>query len=624
MPSIDCEDQELLEGFLAETTELLEKLDDDLVALEKSSEDTELLNRIFRSIHTVKGASSFLGFDQLVKVTHKTEDVLNRFRKRELTVTPEFMDIILEATELVKLLVSDIKAGEIQEREIESTIARLLPLLAENAQAQPATAVSPEPAESVAEVVSAAEPAAEITAGQSSPTPAPEPSPVPVSDAAPPSSPPPETAPAVPQKTDGSMPVKKIPAPPKPVEAKGGDDLSDNTTIRVDVKRLDDLMNQVGELVLERNRMIQINLNLQQVDTSRAEFNDEFGKLTKRMNFVTSELQMQVLKMRMLPVEKVFKKFPRIVRTMARDLGKEVDLQIRGEETELDRSVVDEIGDPLIHLIRNALDHGLETPAVRMAAGKSRGGTLVLSAAHEGNQIVISIKDDGNGIDTDRVGRKAIEKGLISEDQLASMSQRELFDLIFLPGFSTKDKASDLSGRGVGMDVVKTNIKKLNGLIEIKSEKGKGSEFILRLPLTLAIIQSLLVDVEGEVYSIPLSSVLESLKVDQRQFHLIGNREILKLRDMVLPLVRLDRVFGVERRTELNDFCYVVVVGTVEKRIGLVVTRLVGQQEVAIKSLGRYLANIPGIAGSTILGDGRVALIIDPVGLIEGGDGTGR
>jgi two-component system chemotaxis sensor kinase CheA len=619
MPPIDCEDQELLEGFLAETTELLEKLDDDLVALEKSSDDTELLNRIFRSIHTVKGASSFLGFDLLVMVTHKTEDVLNRLRKRELTVTPEFMDIILEATELVKLLVSDIKAGEIQDREIESTIAKLLPLLAENAQAQTVPVSAALPVEPSAEVLAAAEPAARNTIEQPASATAPE-----SSDANAPPQHQPEPAATVPQKNVENMLVKKVLAPPKPVETKGGDELSDNTTIRVDVKRLDDLMNQVGELVLERNRMIQINQDLQQGEAARADFNDDFGKLTKRMNFVTSELQMQVLKMRMLPVDKVFKKFPRIVRTMARDLGKEVDLQIRGEETELDRSVVDEIGDPLIHLIRNAMDHGLETPEERVAAGKPRGGTLVLAAAHEGNQIIISIKDDGNGIDTDRVGRKAVEKGLLSEDQLAGMSQRELFDLIFLPGFSTKDKASDLSGRGVGMDVVKTNIKKLNGLIEIKSEKGKGSEFILRLPLTLAIIQSLLVDVEGEVYSIPLSSVLESLKVDQRQFHLIGNREILKLRDMVLPLVRLDRVFGVERCEEPNNFCYVVVVGTVEKRIGLVVTRLVGQQEVAIKSLGKYLANIPGIAGSTILGDGRVALIIDPVSLIENGEGAGR
>lgn len=613
MPPIDCEDQELLEGFLAETTELLEKLDDDLITLEKSSDDTDLMNRIFRSIHTIKGASSFLGFDLLVKVTHKTEDVLNRLRKGELTVNPEIMDVILEATDLVKLLVSDIKAGEIQERETESTISKLLPFLSEAAvpaQAQAApTAAAPESGN-----------AARQTTGEQ----AEAATSVPVDMPAPPVAEPAaevKDTPLPPQKSGGEIVPKKASPPPKPAEGKG-EDLSDNTTVRVDVKRLDDLMNQVGELVLERNRMIQINQNLQQGDVNKDDFNEEFGKLTKRMNFVTSELQMQVLKMRMLPVEKVFKKFPRIVRSMARDLGKEVDLQIFGEETELDRSVVDEIGDPLIHLIRNAMDHGLETPDERVASGKSRVGTLVLAAVHEGNQIIISIKDDGRGIDTDRVGRKAVEKGLLTEEQLAAMSQREMFDLIFLPGFSTKEKATDLSGRGVGMDVVKTNIKKLNGIIEIKSEKGLGSEFILRLPLTLAIIQSLLVEVEGEVYSIPLSSVLETLRVDQRQFHMIGGQELLKLRDIVLPLIRLQKIFKVQQRYEKNDYCYVVVVGAADKRMGLVVTRLVGQQEVAIKSLGSYLANIAGIAGSTILGDGQVALIVDPVGLIDSIEGN--
>ncbi|MBV5338870.1 MAG: chemotaxis protein CheA [Deltaproteobacteria bacterium] len=604
MPPIDCEDQELLDGFLAETTELLEKLDDDLITLEKDSDDTELMNRIFRSIHTIKGASSFLGFDLLVKVAHKTEDVLNRLRKGELVVTPEIMDVILEATDLVKILVSDIKAGDIQERETEGTINKLLPFLTVAAAAvvqpplQPTTAT--EPVVTPPSVTPSSEPAAAPEA---------------VADSAP--SQPPGAAPLPVPKPAADAPKKTAP-PPKPVQGKGGgDDLSDNTTVRVDVKRLDDLMNQVGELVLERNRMIQINQDLQQNEVNRVDFNEDFGKLTKRMSFVTSELQMQVLKMRMLPVEKVFKKFPRIVRSMSRDLGKEVDLQIVGEETELDRSVVDEIGDPLIHLIRNAMDHGLETPEERLAAGKSRGGTLVLAAVHEGNQIIISIKDDGRGIDTERVGRKAIEKGLITEEQFTAMGQREVFDLLFLPGFSTKEKATDLSGRGVGMDVVKTNIKKLNGLIEIKSTKGAGSEFILRLPLTLAIIQSLLVEVVGEIYSIPLSSVLETIRVDQRKFHLIGGQEVLKLRDIVLPLIRLQKVFNVQPRGETEDFCYVVVVGAAEKRMGLVVTRLVGQQEVAIKSLGNYLANIPGIAGSTILGDGRVALIIDPVAMSE-------
>lgn len=606
---IDCEDQELLEGFLAETTELLEKLDDDLIALEKSSDDPELMNRIFRSIHTVKGASSFLGFDLLVRVTHKTEDVLNRLRKGEITLSSETMDVILEATDLVKTLVSDIKAGEIVDREIETTVNKLIPFLSDQPPVQQQTtqsATAPAPPESAAEPAVHGTPAPDQAASTTDSTPEPEPPP---SAAMPPA--PIRPAPEASKKT----------APPKTNE-KGSDDLSDNTTVRVDVKRLDDLMNQVGELVLERNRMIQLNQDLQGGSSDQIMFGEEFGKLTKRMSFVTSELQMQVLKMRMIPVEKVFKKFPRIVRSLARDLSKEVDLQILGEETELDRSVVDEIGDPLIHLIRNALDHGLETPDDRLAAGKPRTGTLILAAVHEGNSIIISIKDDGRGIDTDRVGRKAVEKGLVTEDQLAAMSQREMFDLIFLPGFSTKDQASDLSGRGVGMDVVKTNIKKLNGLIEIKSEKGLGSEFILRLPLTLAIIQSLLVEVEGEIYSIPLASVLETLRVDQRQFHVIGGQEVLKLRDIVLPLIRLEQVFNVKRCHEPQDFCYIVVIGSADKRVGLVVTRLVGQQEVAIKSLGKYLANVAGIAGSTILGDGRVALIVDPVGMVDGGEGT--
>ena len=597
--AIDCEDQELLEGFLAETTELLEKLDDDLISLEKNPEDADLMNRIFRSIHTVKGASSFLGFDSLVKVTHKTEDVLNRLRKSELTLTSEIMDVVLEAVDLVKTLVGDIKAGEIVERELDDTILKLIPFLSENAVEAtvlaPVFALKEEDAEPAAEAASQPEAAA----AQPSPPQQPE------------TTLPQTVAPKA--KAVSTAPQIKEPAKPAP---RGGEELADNSTVRVDVKRLDDLMNQVGELVLERNRMIQLHSDYQS-GLDPAGFGDDFGKLSKRLNFVTSELQMQVLKMRMLPVEKVFKKFPRIVRNLARDLGKEVDLQIVGEETELDRSVVDEIGDPLIHLIRNALDHGLETPDQRLEAGKSRTGTVVLSAAHEGNQIVISIKDDGRGIDPERVSRKAIEKGLLTEEQLANMGASEILDLLFLPGFSTKDQATDLSGRGVGMDVVRTNIRKLNGIIEIKNDLGRGSEFILKLPLTLAIIQSLLVEVESEVYSIPLSSVIETLRVSGQEFHMVGGQEVLKLRDSVLPLLRLQRIFNCAERYADRDTYYVVIVGVGEKRIGLVVTRLLGQQEVAIKSLGKFLANLPGIGGSTIMGDGRVALIVDPMGLIS-------
>jgi len=583
---------------MTETTELLDKLDDDLVALEKDPTDKELLNGIFRSIHTVKGASSFLGFDLLVKVTHKTEDVLNRLRKGEMVVNPEIMDVILEAVDLVKLLLGDIKGGEIVEREVDGTISKLLPLMSETIREATVS--------SSASTVSMPEDTAPRQASDADgPLLAIQPEIiVPVS--------------AV--EAEPRQPVAKAAAPPpKEVKAKS-EDLSDNTTVRIDVKRIDDLMNLVGELVLERNRMLQLETDLKSGD-DLVRFNEEFSKLAKRLNFVTSEVQMQVLKIRMIPVEKIFKKFPRIVRSLARDLGKEVQLQLIGEETELDRSVVDEIGDPLTHLIRNAMDHGLETPEERLAAGKSRHGTVVLSAVHEGNQIVISIKDDGRGINQDRVVAKALEKGLVTQAQLAGMGTREILDLVFLPGFSTKEVATDMSGRGVGMDVVRTNIKKLNGTIEIRNEPGRGSQFLLRLPLTLAIIQSLLVDVHSEIYCIPLSAVFETIRVEAREFHMVGGQEVLKLRDSVLPLIRLKRIFGVQALADIDASCYVVVVGVAEKRIGLVVSRLLGQQEVAIKSLGRYLADIPGIAGSTILGDGRVALIVDPVGLLEGSEG---
>ncbi len=580
--SVLCDDQELLDEFLTEATELLEKIDDDLITLEKFPGDMELLNRIFRSIHTVKGAASFLEFELLVKVTHKTEDVLNRLRKGELAPHPAIMDVILDAVTMVKILINDIKGEELKERPIDGIIVRLMAVLAENV----------------------VEGAAEIVTGVlvvATPHTAPEQEPVAL-----------DLLVTLPESSGTSISDELAPpAAPAGTTKASGEELTDKATVRVDVKRVDDLMNQVGELVLERNRMMQLTSDYQN-EINLDAFGEELAKLSKRMNFVTSELQMQILKMRLIPVGNVFKKFPRIVRNMARDLGKMVELQVFGEDTELDRSVVDLISDPLIHLLRNAMDHGVETPQERAVAGKPPTGSVVLSAHHEGNRIIISIKDDGRGIDCERVAAKALEKGLITPDQLSAMSTREILSLIFLPGFSTKDVASDLSGRGVGMDVVRTNIEKLNGVIEIKNEQGQGSEFILQLPLTLAIIQSLLVEVERETYSIPLSAVLETLRVNAGDFHTIAGRKFLQLRDSVLPIVALAETFHVSQETQHKDFCYVVVVAVAEKKIGLMVSRLLGQQEVAIKSLGNYLANVPGIAGSTIMGDGRVALIVDP------------
>jgi two-component system chemotaxis sensor kinase CheA len=603
-----CDDQELLEEFLTEATELLEQLDDDLITLERVPGDMELLNRIFRSIHTVKGAASFLEFELLVKVTHKTEDVLNKLRKGELAPHPANMDVILEAINLVKVLINDIKGGELKERPVDGIIDRLVAILTVNiVEGAAETPLIEQP------TVSLASAEADATTPQSQ-LPAPESGGCPIAEEAPS---------AVVASEPAELPAVAASEHTQPAAAAKttGEELTDKSTVRVDVKRVDDLMNQVGELVLERNRMMQLASDYQN-ETNPVVFGEEFAKLAKRMNFVTSELQMQVLKMRLIPVGNVFKKFPRIVRNLARDLGKKVELRVFGEDTELDRSVVDQISDPLIHLLRNSMDHGLETPEERVAAGKPPSGTIVLSARHEGNRIIISIKDDGRGIDCDRVATKALEKGLITQDQLANMSQNELLGIIFLPGFSTKEVASDLSGRGVGMDVVRTNIEKLNGTIDIKNEKGQGSEFILKLPLTLAIIQSLLVEVERETYSIPLSAVLETIRVDAGDFHIIGGRKVLRLRESVLPIVTLAETFNVKKDARRSNFCYVVVVGVAERKLGLVVSRLLGQQEVAIKSLGNYLANVPGIAGSTIMGDGRVALIVDPAKLTSLGETT--
>lgn len=584
--AISPEDRELIEEFLVESGELLDKIDDDLIVLEKFQDDCELLNRIFRSIHTVKGAASFLEFEQLVGVSHVTEDVLNKLRKGELRLSPTIMDVILEAIDLIKLLLNDIRTDNMIVRPIEATIGSLRSILDSDVAL----------GDGAPEAIATGHPPC-ITRDQEAES----------TELA-------ATEEAQSRAINGDSAFSAAPAAPS--SKARPEEQHDKSTFRVDVKRVDELMNQVGELVLERNRMNQLCIDFQE-GSDPDEFGEELAKLSKRISFVTGELQMQVLKMRLIPVGNVFKKFPRIIRNLARDLGKQVDLLISGEETELDRSVVDEIGDPLIHLLRNAMDHGLESVAERRTAGKPETGTIELSARHEGNQIIISIRDDGHGIDADRVAAKAVEKGVVSQEHLATMGTEEIFELIFMPGFSTKDIASDLSGRGVGLDVVRTNINNLNGIIQIKSEPGAGTEFILKLPLTLAIIQSLLVEVSGESYSIPLSSVIETVRVREEDFNSVGGQEVLRLRDRVLPLIRLQNIFGISTPNTAAEYSYVVVVGAAEKRVGIVVSRLLGQHEIAIKSLGSYLADVPAIAGSTILGDGSVALIIDPVKLVD-------
>ncbi|KAA0257108.1 hybrid sensor histidine kinase/response regulator [Deferribacter autotrophicus] len=543
---------DLIQDFLIETEELIEQLDQDLVELEQRKDDLDLLNKIFRAAHTIKGSSSFLGFDKLTEVTHVAEEILNKLRKGDMVVTTEVMDVLLEFVDCVKRIVEDIKNGTDSTDTTE--IVKKLKLVNEG------KALKKEPQKDV-------------------------------------------------QKAEKSKTAKKnepsqISKITKAIEQ----------TIRVDVNRLDTLMNLVGELVLSRNRIAQIS----------AEFEKKFDgdflveqliETTSHLGLITTELQLAVMKTRMVPIGKVFNKFPRMVRDLCRELNKEIDLIISGEDTELDKSVVEEIGDPLIHMLRNAVDHGIEPPEERLKKGKPEKGTVYLTAYHEGNHIVIEIRDDGRGMDPEKLKKKAIEKGVITPEEAKTLSKEEAFGLIFKPGFSTSEKVTGVSGRGVGMDVVKTNIEKLNGIIQIESEIDKGTTFRMKLPLTLAIIQALLVEVSGEVFAVPIVSVIETVKIDENEIHNFEGREVLKLRESVLSLVRINEVFELE--PTFSNEMYVVVVALAEKRVGFVVDRLIGQEEIVIKSLGEYLGGTVGIAGATIMGDGTVRLILDVAGIMD-------
>lgn len=557
--------QELVQDFLVETNEIIENLDHDLVELESNQNDLELLNKIFRGAHTMKGSSSFLGFNKLAELTHHAEDILNKLRKGEMVVTREIMDTLLEFIDKTKQIISDIENGT-DTTDCSSVIENLK--LASEGKLTAIVKAAP------------AAPAPQAAQPAQAPAPAPQPKAAPKQEAAKP--------------THQATQVEQ--------------------TIRVDVSRLDSLVNLVGELVLSRNMLSQIAGELEN------KFENEYLVeqllvATNAIGMNTTELQLAIMKTRMIAIGKVFNKFPRVVRDIARDTGKEIELIISGEETELDKQVIESIGDPLLHMIRNSCDHGVETPEVRLAKGKPRMGTVNLSAYHEGNHVVIEIKDDGAGMDPDKLKRKAIEKGVITVDEANNMDDKQAFSLIFKAGFSTAEKITNISGRGVGMDVVRTNIEKLNGIITIDSKINEGSTFYLKLPLTLAIIQALLVEVAGETFAIPLASVVETVRITNEEIHSFEGSEVLKLRDRVLSLIRLDEAFALDELEQ--DEIYVVVVALAEKQLGFIVDKLIGQEEIVIKSLGDYLGGNPGIAGATITGDGRVRLILDVAGVIE-------
>ena len=631
--------KEIMEDFLIEAFELIEQIDHDLVELESNPEDLELLNRIFRVAHTVKGSSSFLNFDVLTELTHHMEDVLNKARKGELKITPDIMDVVLESVDMMKGLLESIRdngsdsAAGIDIKNICVRLTQISEGEAPSAAAEAPAAPSPEPVKEPEPVAPAVEAAPEVSdaelsklsdseveaeierllkvrkaedqARRASKGIAPK-SPEEIAPAAS-TAPAPAAKPAPSRERDAD---KKVPA------ASSSSAVAQEQTIRVEVKRLDHLMNLIGELVLGKNRLLKIYDDVEERYEGE-KFLEELNQVVSSLSLVTTDIQLAVMKTRMLPIAKVFNKFPRMIRDLSRELGKQIDLEISGEETELDKSIVEEIGDPLVHIIRNSCDHGIEDPETRKAMGKPEKGLVQLKAYNEGNHIVVEIVDDGKGLDADMLKAKSIEKGIITEREADAMSEKEAFGLIFKPGFSTAAKVTNVSGRGVGMDVVKTNIEKLNGIIDIESEVGKGTVMKLKIPLTLAIIQSLLVGTQEEFYAIPLASVLETVRVPIDDIYTIDGKNVLRLRDEVLSLVRLSDVFGVNKVFDGGDQTYVVIIGVAEAKLGIIVDTLVGQEEIVIKSMGDYLQNIPGIAGATIRGDGRVTLIIDVGAMME-------
>ncbi len=613
--------QEILNDFLAESTEMLEALDQHFVKLEAEPSNTELLNEIFRCMHSMKGSAGFLGFTHLVEVAHQGESLLNKLRQGEITVSPFIIDIILEAVDAVKALQADIRAtGEDTHVETDMIVNKLTLTMESAADLCP-----PLPA-TVTEKTESASLSSFVSSPPKDAKPSEEPDGVATSlvtnpdsndkdDANDMSAPPMESAPGLSEVLDKMKEAaSRTLQAAHPISNKPAGGKEEDQTVRVETRRLDHVMNLVGELVLNRNRLMKLGVGLEEQFETNGLVR-ELGVTLAQLNLVTSDLQLAVMKTRMVPIRKVFSRFPRLVRDVASKLGKHVRLELAGEDTEVDKSVADELGDPLVHLVRNSMDHGLESGEERKLKGKSPEGYVRLSAYQEGNSIVIRVEDDGRGLQVDKIAAKAVAKGLVSEADLSAMTPKDIMNMIFLPGFSTADQVSDLSGRGVGMDVVRTNISRMNGSLDLDSEVGRGSLVTIKLPLTVAIIQALMVEVECATFAIPLASVIEAVKVKKEEIKSVNGQAVLNLRERILPLLDLGQTFHMPNSKDTED-CYVVVVDVGERRFGVVVDRLKAQEEVVIKSLGEYLADVQGVAGATITGDGKVVLILDMADLV--------
>ena len=584
------QDAAMMQEFLAECEELLQRMDQDMVALEATPKDAELLNRIFRALHTIKGTSSFLSLEPVVRLSHCAEDVLNCLRRGEMELAKPTMDALLGARDQLGQMLSDLREGGLKAYALDSLLAEL-----EAVQKPPETPLR------LGDILVAsgtieANTLASVLQEQAA-------------------------SPAGPKL--GELLMKKGLASAADIGnalEKQKETIKDATeaaaqTMRVDVRKLDELINLIGELVLERNRLVQLTRNLSSGHSDET-LHSGFSECAARLSFITEELQSSGLKARMVPVDTVFRKFPRLVRDVSQSLQKEVDLQVRGQDTELDKTMVELIGDPLVHLIRNSLDHGIEMPPVRARAGKPPRGTIRLEARQEGDQIVISVGDDGAGIDPERILRKALEKGLVTAERARQLSPREILDFIFVAGFSTAEKVNNLSGRGVGMDVVRSNLKRMNGAIQLDNVPGKGTTVRLRLPLTLAIMPVLLIRVGGEIYALPLRSVVETSSVHKKEIHRVEGVEVLHLRGETMPVLRLRTMFACDgtENHPIDEKAVILTVGG--KHVAVLVDGLIGQESTVIKPLGSYLSHCSSIAGATVSGDGRVRLVLDPPGLL--------
>ncbi len=665
-----------LDVFLEESKEHLESLNQRLLDLEKNSGNINALNEIFRAAHTLKGMSSTMGFDDLADLTHHMENVLSDLKEGILPVNSAVIDTIFQCFDRLQMIIDQIEAngsGTMDNRDlinileniktgnfeaaatIEQEISTPTSVsIEENSSYQDSFAfndyditVLKEAAsqdftiynikiavdqgclmkavrvfmvfkalEEDGEVIKSLPPAQDLDEGKFDSnfeiiliskatiidlekrlTNISEITVLYIQEISVDS--------LISQSNSAIMNIdNKI--------SKHSLDTMDSPrshkvkqTVRVDIERLDNLMNLVGELVMHKGRLEQIGFSYKI---------GELNETIEQIDRISTDLQSVVMKVRMVPIEQVFNRFPRMVRDLARDLNKEVDFLIEGKETELDRTVIDEIGDPLVHLLRNAIDHGLESSQERLKKGKVSKGTVLLRARHEGNNVYIEVEDDGGGIDTDRVLAKAVEKGILTSRDAEQLSREEAIELLFNSGFSTAQNITDISGRGVGLDVVKNKIESLSGEIFVDSKPGQGTRFRIKLPLTLAIIQALMVSVQDEIYAIPLSSVDETTMITTSDIKMVQNQEVIMLRGSVLPLYRLSNLLSVSDQSEADDM-YVVVVRKADRQIGLVVDSLIGQQEIVIKSLGRLLSGIPGLAGAIVAGDGYVRLILDIVTL---------